>query len=180
MSHNNDNVWQNVALKNEIGSNKSKILAQKKYKSTTATNSTVRWPNWGRRVRTQEALPKLCVKIFLSNWHKLGLHTYPILPAQIFLWLWKWPSKLKSHFFRGLFSRLTFQVRQGPCLFWNVFPSFHSTLAINQNVQKHLCHWRNIGLDFHPASMMKTWRHMRICHHLSKCSLYFWIFFSRV
>ena len=33
-----------------------------------------------------------------------------------FLWLWKWPSKLKSHFFRGSFSRLTFQVRRGPCL----------------------------------------------------------------
>ena len=41
---------------------------------------------------------------------------YPILPAPIFLWLWKWPSKLKSHFFRGSFSRLTFQVRRGPCL----------------------------------------------------------------
>ena len=52
---------------------------------------------------------------------------YPILPAPIFLWLWKWPSKLKSHFFRGSFSRLTFQVRRGPCL---VF----STIAFNFNV----------------------------------------------
>ena len=40
----------------------------------------------------------------------------PIFPAQNFLWPWKWPSKLKSHFFRGSFSRLTFQVRRGPCL----------------------------------------------------------------
>ena len=31
----------NVALKNEIGRNKCEILAQKKYKSTTATNPTV-------------------------------------------------------------------------------------------------------------------------------------------
>jgi len=37
-----------------------------------------------------------------------------LLPKQN--WLGKWPSKLKSLFFRGSFTRLTFQVRRGPCL----------------------------------------------------------------
>ena len=36
---------------------------------------------------------------------------YPILHAQIFFWLWKWPSKLKSHFFRGSFSQPTSNIK---------------------------------------------------------------------
>ena len=61
---------QNVALKNEIERNKCKILAQKKYKSTTATNPTVLQAS--RKVAKpgeacQEALLKLCVKkIFIE------------------------------------------------------------------------------------------------------------------
>ena len=64
---------------------------------------------------------KMCEENFYRNGLNLfSMHRwfqlYPILHAQIFFWLWKWPSKLKSHFFRGSFSRLTFQVRRGPCL----------------------------------------------------------------
>ena len=61
---------QIVALKNEIGRNKCKILAQKKYKSTTATNPTELQAS--RKVAKpgeacQEALLKLCVKkIFIE------------------------------------------------------------------------------------------------------------------
>ena len=61
---------QIVALKNEIGRNKCEILAQKKYKSTTATNPTVLQAS--RKVAKlgdagQEAPLKLCVKkIFIE------------------------------------------------------------------------------------------------------------------
>ena len=34
---------------------------------------------------------------------------YPILPVPKIVWPWKWPSKLKSHFLRGSFFRLTFK-----------------------------------------------------------------------
>ena len=62
-----DNVQQNVALKNEIERNKCEILAQKKYKSTTATNPTVLQAS--RKVAKledagQEAPVKLCVMKF--------------------------------------------------------------------------------------------------------------------
>ena len=64
---------------------------------------------------------KMCEENFYRNGLNLfSMHRrfqlYPFLHAQIFLLLWKGPSKLKSHFFRGSFSRLTFQVRRGPCL----------------------------------------------------------------
>ena len=64
---------------------------------------------------------KMCEENFYRNGLNLfSMHRrfqlYPFLHAQKFLLLWKGPSKLKSHFFRGSFSRLTFQVRRGPCL----------------------------------------------------------------
>ena len=63
----------------------------------------------------------ICEEIFYQNGFNLvsthgRFQWYPIFPAQNFLWLSNWPSKLKSHFFRYSFSRLTFQVRRGPCL----------------------------------------------------------------
>ena len=58
----------------------------------------------------------ICEEIFYQNGLNLvSMHRrfqlYPILHAQIFLWLWKWPSKLKSHFFRGSFSQPTSNIK---------------------------------------------------------------------
>ena len=53
-----------------------------------------------------------------ENFHQIGTHLfsthirfqlYPILPVPKLFWPWKWASKLKSHFLRGSFSRLTFK-----------------------------------------------------------------------
>ena len=84
---------QIVALKNEIGRNKCKILAQKKYKSTTATNPTELQAS--RKVAKpgeacQEALLKLCVKkIFIKlaqTWSPRigGSNDTPFCLAQFF------------------------------------------------------------------------------------------------
>ena len=69
----------------------------------------------------QEAAVSKCVKEFFLEWPKSSIHAWliPILSSfshQKICWLRKWPSKLKSLFFRGSFSPLTFQVRRGPCL----------------------------------------------------------------
>ena len=53
-----------------------------------------------------------------ENFHQIGTNlssthirfqSYPILPVPKLFWPWKWASKLKSHFLRGSFSRLTFK-----------------------------------------------------------------------
>ena len=73
----------------------------------------------------QGAAVSKCVKDFFLKWPKSSIHTWliPILLSfchQKLCWLRNWPSKLKSLFFRGSFSRLTFQVRRGPCLGGNI------------------------------------------------------------
>ena len=69
----------------------------------------------------QEAAVSKYVKEFFLKPPKSSIYAWliPILSSfchQKICWLRKWPSKLKSLFFRGSFSRLTFQVRRGPCL----------------------------------------------------------------
>ena len=59
---------------------------------------------------------KMCEENFYRNGLNLfSMHRrfqlYPILHAQNFFWLWKWPSKLKSHFFRGSFSQPTSNIK---------------------------------------------------------------------
>ena len=76
----------------------------------------------------QEAAVSKCVKEFFLKWPKSSIHAWliPILSSfchQKICWLRKWPSKLKSLFFRGSFSRLTFQVRRGPCIVEILQPS---------------------------------------------------------
>ena len=56
----------------------------------------------------------MCDEIFYQiGTHLFSTHIrfqlYPILPVPKLFWPWKWASKLKSHFLRGSFSRLTFK-----------------------------------------------------------------------
>ena len=145
---------------------KCEILAQKKYKSTPATNPTTfslhivhfhctlyifiahccieEW-NWKEEMRNIGPKEIQVNNRNKSNWtlslqkggqiggwrsggpsaimcdenfHQIGTHLfpthirfqlYPILPVPKLFWPWKWASKLKSHFLRGSFSRLTFK-----------------------------------------------------------------------
>ena len=54
----------------------------------------------------------MCEEIFLLivtnllSTHR-RIQIYPVFGAQYFFWLRNWPSKLKSHFFRGSFSQPT-------------------------------------------------------------------------
>ena len=56
----------------------------------------------------------MCEEFFYQigqNWFSThrGFQIYPCLAGHKNFWLRKWPSKLKSHFFSGSFSRLTFK-----------------------------------------------------------------------
>ena len=60
----------------------------------------------------------------MHRWFQL----YPILHAQNFFWLWKWPSKLKSHFFRGSFSQPTSNIK------WVGEPDYSAVYGYNNMV----------------------------------------------
>ena len=89
----------------------------------------------------QEAAVSKCVKDFFLKWPKSSIHAWliPILSSfchQKICWLRKWASKLKSLFFRGSFSRLTFPVRRGPCLLDSVSAiALDSVLALDFSVK---------------------------------------------
>ena len=122
-SHNGDTIWQNVALnateewnwkdKNQkywnIAWNKYKV---KKVGKSDCTRSLQKggqiggcWSGGSSEIMCEENFYRNGLNLF--SMHR-RFQLYPFLHAQNFLLLWKGPSKLKSHFFRGSFSRLTF------------------------------------------------------------------------
>ena len=125
-SHNSDTIWQNVALnateewnwkdKNQkywnIAWNKYKV---KKVGKSNCTASLQK----GGQIGGGESggSPEIiCEENFYQNGLNLvsthgRFQWYPIFPAQNFLWLSNWPSKLKSHFFRYSFSQPTSNIK---------------------------------------------------------------------
>ena len=81
-----------------------------------------KWPNWRKGVRglqwQSEWMNFFCGGQNHYFTHR-GFQIYPILAGQKFCWLRKWPPKLKSLFFRGSFTRLTFWSQAGTLsTFW--------------------------------------------------------------